>query len=299
MEDRMINLLKAVIVISCLLFSVFGCAHKDLVKVDLRNDIKQERIVKEEPTADILVNPERSMTQGKNNINIEIVYLRKMTDFDYKCIDSSYNELDPKLLFAFRMLNTGDEIKYYTPVFAFKGVKSLDLADKDPCSFFNNYGAINYVLAKPGNRLSLSCGEGEGSSKSASLGSFDRTVTLYPDIPAYGILIVNGKELDNAQVDNEGVKHTIVKGWAAFYEKTSVDQKPISFKFNYEFTRKDWLQDVAYNKRTPYTYQVKVFQNSRNLPVLGKINGDIVEEKIPGSESYSNPSFERIGVVSK
>ncbi len=295
----MFNLLRMLTISTCLFFSLFGCAHKDLVKVDLRNDRLQEEVIKKEPAADIFVSPEKTMKQDKNNISIEIVYLRKMTTTDYKCLGRSDNELDPKLLFAFRILNTGDEIKYYTPVFAFKGVKSLDLADKNPCSFFNNYGAINYILAKPGNRLSLSCGEGKGNGKSSMISNHDRTVTLYPDIPAYGILIVNGKELDDALIDNKGVKHTIIKGWAAFYEKTRVGKKPVSFKFNYEFTRDDWLQDVAYNRITPYTYKVKVFQNSRNVPVLGKINGEVVEERIPGSESYSSPTFDRIGVVNK
>ncbi|MBU1172881.1 MAG: hypothetical protein KKD44_25255 [Proteobacteria bacterium] len=53
-----------------------------------------------------------------------IEYLRVMKESDFKCLGSmEYDPLNPKLLMAVMMLNTGDSLREYTPLFVFKGQK--------------------------------------------------------------------------------------------------------------------------------------------------------------------------------
>ena len=87
------------------------------------------------------VSPQKKENDG---VTIEINYLRVMKESDYRCINRKFVPLNPQLIFAFRMINKGDRIRYYTPIFAFKGTKTLDLADTDPCMFFKTYGAGRY-----------------------------------------------------------------------------------------------------------------------------------------------------------
>jgi len=295
----MIGILKVLVLIAFGFSVLFGCSGKDFLRVETRNDVKEEMIVQKDPMADIKVEPTVVQSQKKDNIVVEISYLRKMTNSDYACIRRQSDPLNPMLLFAFRIVNNSDEVRYYTPVFIFKGVKSLDLADKSPCKFFETYGAVNYLLAKPGYQFALACGEASTEKSGIVQGMDGRAVTLYPDVPVHGILIVSEEQLDQATIDDKVGMKSVVKGWAAFFEKSESARKPTSFRFDYEFTRKDWKEDVQYKKSTPYTYRVKINQNKTYVPLLGDLKGNTEEERIDASENYGNPSLERIGPVSK
>ncbi len=290
------NLLLLILVITTT-YVLSGCAGREFVRTDIRNEMKKEVIVKTEPLSDISVDPATSQKQDNEGVTVEIVYLRKMNPSDYTCVKRTEDPLNPMLLFAFRMLNTTEEIKYYNPVFAFKGIKTLDLADKNPCSFFSTYGAVNYLVAKPGYKFALSCESSDTDQLSSISRQVTEPVTLYPDIPVHGILIVSQEQLDQAVINEKGVKTSIVKGWAAFFEKVASNRRPTSFRFDYKFTRSDWQHDVKYNKKTPYTYKVNVYQKTTYIPILGTIQGDYEEEVIEDSEQYSQPVLDRIGPI--
>jgi len=293
--NKKLNLIFIILTIVSILS---GCAGQQLLRTDVRKDAKKEVIIQKDPVADISVDPETVQKQEKNGVAVEIAYLRKLNSQDHRCLKEELDPLNPKLLFAFRMLNTGDNIRYYNPIFIFKGNKSLDLAQKDPCKFFNTYGGVNYLLAKPGNKTILHCEEQDNIQAQMLQQTSSKPVILYPDVPIYGVLIVSQDELNNAAIDNNGVKVSTIKGWASFFEKAE-NRKPDSFRFNYEFTRKDWKEDMEYSKITPYTYKVNVYQKTTDTLIMGTINGDIVEKKVEGSEVYDKPQLEKIGPASK
>ena len=274
-----------------------GCAGRQLLKVDIREDVKEELIVQKDPLADVSVVPASSQKQEKDGVTVEITYLRVMNASDYQCVQRSCDPLNPHLLFAFRMINTGDEIRYYNPIFAFKGVKTLDLANTDPCKFFTTYGAVNYILAKPGNKIVLSCQSKDADKSGLIAREISEPVVLYPDIPVYGILVVSQEQIDRAATDKKGVTRSSVEGWAAFFENVSSGRRPNSFRFDYTFTRKDWKEDVQYEKKTPYTYKVNVYQKTTTIPLLGTFGSGREEERVAGSERYMDPRLRRIGPV--
>lgn len=289
-----INMIGFMILVSLVILA--GCAGRQFVRTDVRQDVKSEKIIKSEPVADMSAIPDKPQSQTKNGVTAEVVYLRKMNSADYKCLNREEDPLNPNLLFAFRILNDSEEVKYYNPVFVFKGVKTLDMANSDPCRFFSSYGAVNYILAKPGSTVALSCQSRDNEETRTLTKDHSETVELYPEVPVYGILIVSQQQLD--QASKVAGRRSTIKGWAAFFEKVQSGVKPTSFRFDYEFTRKDWYQDVEYKQNTPFTYKVDVYQNTKTIPIVGTINGDLVEERQPGSEEYRMPNLTRIGVVS-
>ena len=269
-----------------------GCSGKQYLGSATRNDVKKEVIVQKDPFADIAVDKMTVQKESRDGITVEISYLRELEESDYECLGAKHDPLNPQLLFAFRMINQGEVIRYYEPIFAFKGTKNIDLANSDPCGFFNTYGKVNYVLAKPGNTVALSCQANESGKSGIIQSSYNspQPVTLYPDVPVYGVLIVSQQMLDRAAEREDGVTVSTVRGWATFYEKVASSQKPVSFRFDYTFTRKDWLEDVEYEKYTPYTYKVKIYQKTTDTIILGTIHGDKVEEKVLGSENTDSIS---------
>ena len=296
------NKKKIAITMLALTTAMTGCSGKQFLGQETRNALKKEMVVQKDPFASLSVDQKTKQVQEKNGVTVEIGYLRDMKESDYNCLPRvNYDPLNPQLLFAFRLLNTGNKIRNYEPVFAFKGSKNLNLAKTDPCSFFTTYGHINYVMAKPGNTVPLGCGVDERYNDRAGMVTTSqggKVVTLYPDIPQYGILVVSQQALDKAAINKDGVKLSKVKGWASFYEKVN-NGEPQSFRFNYSFTRKDWLDDVQYEKSTAYTYEVNLYQKTTDTILLGTINGDKVEEKVEGSEQYDRSIMRRIGLVSE
>ena len=173
--------------LAILTYMFSGCSGRYLKRVDIRKDVKEEIVTRQDPVAEISVSPTSQQIQQKNSVEVKITYLREMNPLDYDCIDKSYDPLEPHLLFEFSMLNTSDEIKYYSPVFVFKGHRGLNLAKEDPCEFFKTYGKINYIKAKPGNKYSLSI-QSDSYDQSASVKQWSpKEFTLYPDVPVHGI----------------------------------------------------------------------------------------------------------------
>lgn len=123
-----------------------------------------------------------------------------------------------------------------------------------------------------------------------------RSVTLYPEVPVYGILIVGveGTEFDL----KPGIPHlSKVIGHAAFFETPRPGVPPINFKFNYTFERKDWAQEMLYSKKTPFTYDVRVYEKYTTIPLLGNVINGKENVRVSGSEQYGSPIYKKIGPV--
>jgi hypothetical protein len=301
MEEKMKKRIQ--VTISGLMFvslicMLTGCSYKILAKRDIRSDVKTEKVELNDPFADLRAIPASTQQDHKDQVTVSIEYLRIMKESDYPCIGIPYDPKNPRILMAFSMLNTSDRVREYTPFFVFKGQKNLNLSDKDPCRFFKSYGGLTQILAKEGSRFSLNCGEGSDTTKTdATAASSGKSVTLYPEVPVYGILIVSvdGNNIDNLK---PGVtKTTKISGHAAFFETPVQGKTPANFRFNYTFDRKDWVEEMLYEKITPFTYTVNIYDWYRDTIVLGRFISSTEEERVEGSELYQNPQYNRIGPV--
>jgi len=302
MEEKMKKRIQVVVsglMFVCLFWMFTGCAGKEFVRRDIRSDVKTEQVIQNDPFADMRATPDNTQQDQKDQIKVTIEYLRLMKESDFKCIGLGYDPLSPKILMAFSMLNTSERVREYTPFFVFKGQKNLDLSEKDPCRFFTSYGGVTHILAKEGNRFSLNCGEGGGARNTDSVSTGGgRTVTLYPEVPVYGILIV-GTE-GNITDLRPGVKLTSkINGHAAFFETPSQGMTPANFRFNYSFERKDWLEEMIYDKSTPFNYAVNIYNKFTDTILLGRINDGSEEQKVSDSEQYGEPRYTRVGPAKK
>lgn len=297
---RKISLLRVftTVILSIILLS--SCAGKELIRREVKPDAKEEQVTQNDPFAEIKALPDKTQKDSKEGISVAVDYIRAVTEEDCKCLGIPYNPLNPHLLMAINMMNTSDRVREYSPLFVFKGMKNLQLADKKPCDFFASYGGVTRILAKEGNRFNLNCGEGVNATKNTDSVNTGTTkkITLYPDVPAYGILVINMEGLDMDM--KPGTKYTSkVSGHAAFFETPMPGYTPANFRFNYTFERQDWVEEFLYTKRTPFEYQVNVYQTYTDLPILGRIvNGNEVE-RVAGSERYGQPTLTKIGPAQK